>query len=187
MDVNWKSLEEVGVTKTTPVTLQIKDVTPARALDMVLAQISGNGDKFERVYWVISDGVVTIATGNALNQDLKTRVFDVMDLLVVVPEFKGPRLQTSINNNNNSSTNGDKGNTLWPNQDNTSSDKSNTPSMTEQRAKVKDALIAAVKNSIGEDMWKPDGKGSISIVNGKMLIAQTALGYKLMESAGAKR
>jgi hypothetical protein len=44
-----------------------------------------------------------------------------------------------------------------------------------------------LKDSIGEDMWKPDGKGSISILNGKLVISQTLLGFKLMETAGRKR
>ena len=187
-DVNWKSLEECGLAKDTPVTLQLREVTPARLLDLVLDQVSGGKDKFSRPYWVINDGVVTVASGNALNNDLTTRVFDVTDLLMVVPNFKGPTLDMSTVGGN-SSSNG-ASNTLFGNSAGQGSGNSSDASdnnMAEQRAKVRDSLMAAIKNSIGDEMWKPDGKGSVMLVGNKLVISQTLLGFKLMENSGRKR
>jgi hypothetical protein len=54
------------------------------------------------------------------------------------------------------------------------------------RQKLRDNLVQSVKDSIGDDMWKPDGKGSITLLGSKMIISQTLLGFKLMENAGRK-
>ena len=48
------------------------------------------------------------------------------------------------------------------------------------------AATQAIKDSIGQDMWAPDGKGTISLFGSKLVISQTLLGYKLMETAGRK-
>jgi len=178
--VNWSSLEAVGIAKDTPVTLECRKLSAGRVLDLVLDNISGNRDKFERVYYVIDNGVVTIATGNTLNSKTKSIVIDVTDMLMVVPDFKGPRLDLSMNTINGNVT----GTTNTTGTDNnTDSTTANEPTMSEQRAKVQENLINAIKNSIGPEMWQPDGKGSITVFQGKLVITQTQLGFKLMEAS----
>lgn len=185
--VNWSSLEAVGIAKDTPVSVEAHNLSAGRVLDLVLDNISGSRDKFERVYYVIDDGVVTIATGNALNTKTKSMVMDISDLLMVVPNFKGPRLELVTNNNNNNNTGTgtgvDTGTNNTNNNTNNNETTTNEPTMAEQRAQVQENLITAIKNSIGEEMWQPDGKGSITIFQGKLVITQTLLGFKLMDSS----
>jgi len=180
--VNWSSLEAVGIAKDTPVTLEARKLSAGCVMDLVLDNISGNRDKFERVYYVIDNGVVTIASGNSLNSKTKSIVVDVSDMLMVVPDFKGPRLDLSMNTTNMNGT----GTTNTTNTNNTNTNDStitNEPTMAEQRAKVQENLISAIKNSIGPEMWQPDGKGSITVFQGKLVITQTQLGFKLMETS----
>ena len=56
-------------------------------------------------------------------------------------------------------------------------------SYAEQKKDQQDAVIESIKSTIGKDMWEPDGKGSIRFVGNKLVITQSLLGFKLMESA----
>ncbi len=192
-DINWKSLEESGITKETQVSIEARDISHARLLDMALEQVNSGKDRLSRAYWVINDGVVTIASGNALNNDLITKVVDVSDVLVLVPNMPGPVLDLSQSTpastggtGSSSSNGGNGGGGIFGPQAANSSPTQEEDSPAVARQKLRDNLIQAIKDSIGDDMWKPDGKGSISMVGSKMVISQTLLGFKLMENAGRK-
>jgi hypothetical protein len=194
LTVNWKSLEESGITKETQVSIEARDLTHAQLLDMVLDQVNGDKDRLSRAYWVAHNGVVTIATGNALNNETITKVVDVSDLLMPVPNIPGPTLDMSKSTPSSSGgagggggSGGGSGGGLFGQQ----SSNSNSASAAEvdlptARQKLRDNLVQSVKDSIGDDMWKPDGKGSITLLGSKMIISQTLLGFKLMENAGRK-
>ena len=185
VEINWKSLEDCGITKETQVTLEAKDVTSARLLNMVLDQVSAGKDRMSRAYWVINDGVVTIASGTALNNNLITKVMDVSDLLVLVPNIEGPKLDMSKSSPGGSGGSGSSGGSgIFQESPSNSAPAEESPAA--QRQKLRDNLVQSVKDSIGDDMWKPDGKGSISLVGSKLVISQTLLGFKLMEEAGRK-
>jgi hypothetical protein len=51
------------------------------------------------------------------------------------------------------------------------------------RQQVNDALIAVIKQSIGEDMWQPTGKGDVKLLGTRLVITQTPLGFRLLEQA----
>ncbi len=181
--VNWRSMETIGVTRETTVTLKAKNISIARALDLLMDDISGIEDKFSRVYWIIDEGIVRIATGAALNQKLKTRIIEVGDLLMLVPDFVAPRIEfnpTAVSGTG-SNSNRDTSSPFADEEDDRNSDRE-TPA--QQRKRMRDNLIGMIKESIGEDMWQPQGKGSIRIMRGKLIISQTMLGFKLMERAG---
>ncbi len=187
--VNWKSLELVGVGKDTPITIKADNISVGRALDLVTDQLSAGRDTLQRVYWVIDDGVVTIATGEALNRELKTRVFDVADLMLIVPDFKGPRLNLpaggAAGDDDDDDDDGDGGlGGLWGDDDDDDDDGEN---VAEQRRRVRENLVGAIKDSIGEEMWQPVGKGSIRLLGDRLIISQTRLGFKLLSEAGRTR
>ena len=46
---------------------------------------------------------------------------------------------------------------------------------------MQDNLLGIIKDSIGADMWAPDGKGSVQFLGTKLVISQTMLGFKLLE------
>lgn len=65
--VNWEALKISGVTKETPVSLDLYSLSLSRLLDIVTEQLVPAGDRFQRVYWVADRGVVTISTGSSLD------------------------------------------------------------------------------------------------------------------------
>lgn len=201
MHVNWKALGASNVDKNTPVSLQLSNVTIAKVLDLVLEGINAGKDKTGSVYWIVDGGVMLVSTGAALDTEMRTRTIEVADLLMVVPNFKGPVFDLSnVNNNTNNGSSGTGGNTgnsgntgvFGTNTSNTGSGSgSNTggeedKSTAEQRKQIRDTLIAAIQDSIGKDMWEPQGKGSIRLLGNQLIITQSLLGWKLMEKTGAK-
>jgi len=158
--VNWRSLANHNITRRTPVSLDLTGVSAAKVLDVLTDDLSGGREKFGSVYWLVDDGVVRIATGSALNTTLDTRVFSVGDLLMVAPDFEGPRLNLDMSGSVYESIDNDD----------------DGPS----RAEAAETLIELVKDTIGEDMWQPAGKGSVSIRGEQMIVTQTPLGWLLM-------
>ena len=183
--VNWKALEMIKVDRKTPVTVRAKEVSFAKALDMVVDQLGEPKDKYDRVYWVLDEGVVTISTGTALNVTMKTKVFDVADVLVIVPNFKAPRIDIR---GSESSTTTDQTNTgnrpIFVKEETTRTGELEEESVLVQRKALQEGLTGAIKDSIGDDMWQPNGKGGIRLFRNNLIISQTLLGFKLLETSG---
>ncbi len=176
--INYAALKDVNITAETPVTLEVSNVSLAKVMDLVMDNLSQNKSKFDSVYWIVNDGVVSISTGNALNTTLSTRVYDVQDMLHAMPDPKAPKIDLNsmtTGKDNNSSSTGTNTTSIFGEQKNTEAGTANS------RAALQDTIVAMVKESIGDDMWSPDGKGAIRIWNGKLVISQTPLGFKLLE------
>ena len=184
--VNWRSLEQAGIARDTPVSLKARDISIARALDLVLDQLNAGRGRFECVYWVIDEGVVSVATGAALNTELRVRTWDVSDLLLVIPSAQRPALAGAAGP---SGPRTDSGNTGRQESDNLfvrpanggAANRPDDPAALRQAQA--DNLVGMIKDSIGEDMWQPTGKGNIRILRGQMIITQTPLGFKLLQEA----
>lgn len=86
--VNWAELQKVGVEPDTTVTLKLDNVPADLALKRILALVSAQGDEFNPVTYSVADGIVTISTQKELTKAVELRLYDVRDLLHVVPEFQ---------------------------------------------------------------------------------------------------
>ena len=185
--VNWRSLQLAGITRDTPVTLKARNVTVAQVLNLITEDLSPGLDKFSRVYWIVDGGIVRVATGSTFNQQLRTRTFDVGDLLLIVPNHDAPALDFGTDRNNDQNRNSDNGNSIFDdnNDDNDdNNDNNDEESLAQQRRKIRESLTQAIKDAIGEDMWQPQGKGSIRIFRKQLIVSQTLLGFELLRRAG---
>ncbi len=181
--VNWRALEAGGIAKETPVTLNVRGISIARALDLVLDQLNAGRDKYGSVYWVIDEGIVHISTGDLLDRHTKVRIYDIGDILFVVPNYK-PEDTGFGNTGSNLGSNAGSSNTgLWGGNNTSGNSDSNETSVSEQREQIRQTLIDIIKRAIGEDMWSPTGKGSIQILRNQLIISQTQLGFKLLDKA----
>ncbi len=173
--VNWRALQAVGVDKSEPVSFQARDITLAAALDLMLRGINTDRDRLSSIYWLVDKGVVQIATGEVFDREMRTVVMDVADLLAVVPDFKAPQLNLARDGGGEDSHNGG-GSDLWED------DEENEEADEDLQTRQQETLIRIIKESIGEDMWKPTGKGSIRILSNRrqLVITQSLLGFKLM-------
>lgn len=165
--VNWDSLAKIGVGKDTPVTMKLRNVSLGRVLDIILDSISAGQSKLDRAYCMIDGNVMTIGTGHDFNEKTSTGTFDIADLLMPIPDFKGPRFDV------NALTSGQDGSIKIEQQQ-------TGPTQEEIRNAMIERLTAMIKSSIGDEMWGPTGKGSVDVVGDKLVVTQTQLGWKLL-------
>jgi hypothetical protein len=202
--VNWKSLELVGVTKTSPVSIDLRDVEFGKAMDLVLDNFNAGKGTFERLYWLLDEGVLTVATGAVFNEEMIVRVMDVSDLLMSVPDFVGPTDSFVQSSSSTSGTTSGTGYTsgglgastgtvmtgaslgVSAGQSGTSSGAGQSTSSADLRARAEQSLIAVVRSTIPDEFWEPNGKGSIRILRGQMIISQSKLGFKLMNRSSRR-
>jgi uncharacterized membrane protein YgcG len=83
LTVNWKALEEAGITRDTPVTLRLRSIPVRKALQMVLSE-AGGGDKLT---YDMDDGVLEVTTTELADQRMFTKVYPVEDLIMDIPDF----------------------------------------------------------------------------------------------------
>ncbi|MHC4789332.1 MAG: hypothetical protein ACYS8K_09055, partial [Planctomycetota bacterium] len=189
--VNWRAMEQEGVDPKTPITVNVRRISVGRALDLVLDQVHADRDKFTSVYWVVDRGVLLVSTGHSLNRRVITRVIEAGIVLLVQPDSTGPRISLEAASSQRSSSGrggvggGNSGrNEFW--DDDTTGRDSNIreeDSYSEQKKKQSEKVIETIKGMIGADMWEPDGKGSIRVMNNKLIISQTLLGFKMLEKS----
>ena len=85
MTVVWSDLELQGITEDEPVTLILpEEVTFRKTLDEVLAQLGGGTVELG---YVVSEGIIKIATRDLLDRDVLVEVYDITDLLHPVPDY----------------------------------------------------------------------------------------------------
>jgi len=186
--VNWKTLEQGGISPDTPITMNLKHISVARAMDLALDDINAAREKLDRVYWILDRGVVLVSTGTDFNRTMITRVIDAGTSMMVVPDFEAPRISMQNASKNaagvgNSGGGGQGGGVgLFGDADQNTQTKQGQ-SYEEQKKKQQEAVVESIKSTIGKEMWEPDGKGSIKVVGNKLVITQSLLGFKLMEKA----
>ncbi|MGB2819845.1 MAG: hypothetical protein WBF17_02600, partial [Phycisphaerae bacterium] len=80
--VEWKALEAAGLSKSTPVTLNLRNVTVGRTLDVILSEVStGVRGADAQIMHIVDNGVLTISTLASLSRKPVTRIYPAADLL----------------------------------------------------------------------------------------------------------
>ena len=91
--VNWRDIKKVGVDEQTQVNLKVRDVTLAKALNLLVSEVSGNEAKLA---WAIDDGVIEISTAERIRGIMYIRIYEVRDLLDPKAEQRKGELLMSI-------------------------------------------------------------------------------------------
>lgn len=89
---NWAALEAVAIEKDAEVSLQLRDVSYEKTLDLILSEVSGG--EVDLAY-EIDEGIIRISTKEDLSRRTKSVAIDVRDLLISVPTFRGPTIDIS--------------------------------------------------------------------------------------------
>ncbi len=84
IDVDWRSLEEIGIDPETEVTLNLPPVTPERILNAVADRVSDIGAEAD---WAVQDGVLVFASKDRLRKRRALHIYDIGDLVVEVPDY----------------------------------------------------------------------------------------------------
>jgi uncharacterized membrane protein YgcG len=94
INVHWKELELLHVTKETPVNVRLRSISTRKALELILAE-AGAGTPLT---YYIDEGVIEITTREAADARMITRVYDVGDLTLDIPDFEGRSMSLTEGN-----------------------------------------------------------------------------------------
>ncbi len=97
--VNWPALRNAGVDTDTIITMDLKNVPADKGLELILEQASAGA--ITPLGYAIVDGIVRISTQEELRSNVETKVYDIRDLLIQVPNFSNApefSLDQAINN-----------------------------------------------------------------------------------------
>ena len=84
--IDWKSLDTVGITKSSPISLTFPQIRGDKALDLALEAAAGDAAnptdaQANHGDWTVEDGIILVASTEALALRRVTIVYDVRDLL----------------------------------------------------------------------------------------------------------
>ncbi|HZZ44419.1 MAG TPA: hypothetical protein VFE58_15900 [Tepidisphaeraceae bacterium] len=158
MHVNWNALQIAGITKDTPVSLQVKNITLRKALTLLLADTSP-------ATWYIDQGVIEVTTQEIADKHTYTRVYPVEDLVMVIPDFIGP--QFNIQQASQSGQGGGGGQSPFQQTNTTAIDPQQARQNKQQRG---NDLVTLITSTIRPDIWKSNGGTATIVYSGGMLI-----------------
>lgn len=185
--VNWKALEEAGVSRDTPVTVHLREISLRKAISLVLSEASG-GDKLS---FDLDQGVIEITTKELADQKMYTCIYPIDDLIMDIPDFTDAPDFSLNSTSNNTSQNPSGSSGGGPQAGGVSnpifggSSTSGTQEPTKTKAERADDLIKLIEQVVQPDIWKDNG-GTASIVyfNGNLIVtaprsAQEAIGGEM--------
>ena len=170
--VNWAALEAAGVEQDLAITLQLNNVPAEQALKLVLQQ-AGAGAELEPIGFSIIDGIVTISTQRDLQKTTDTRVYDIRDLLVQVPNFTGAPefdLNSALSNTSSGGSSGgaQSSTTLF--------DDADAQGEQPTREELVEQITTLIQDTIGiQSQWAAYGGevSSLRELNGNLIIKST--------------
>ncbi len=86
---NWSALEAAAIEKDTEVSLRLNNVSAEKVIDLVLDEVGAGEVELSHE---IEEGVVTVSTREDLSRKTKTIIYNIRDLIISVPTFRGHRI-----------------------------------------------------------------------------------------------
>ena len=169
IDVEWETLERLGIDRNTPVSLRLaSSVNAVTALDRLLAKASP--DDFNAADWAILDGLLTVSSAESLLDKTAVGIYDINDLLHEIPDYPDvPELD--LQQALQSSQGGGGGQS--PFQDSGDSEIEETP--LEDRI---NEIVEIVENNIEEDRGFLEGRWTITPYRGLLIIQATPRAHR---------
>ena len=167
--VNWKALEAAGIDRSTAVTARLRNVKFSKALNTILSEVSGGAVKLA---YTIDEGVISISTEEDLAKNVVTRVYDIRDLIINVPDFTDSpdfNLDTGGGGGGRGGGGGGGGNIFGGGGGQGQNDQG------PGRQELVDQIIRLIEDTVSTDSWKDNGGavGSIRELGGQLIVTQT--------------
>jgi hypothetical protein len=162
--VNWRALELLNVTRQTPVSLRLNDVTMRRVMKSLLDE-TGAG---ELLTWYIDEGVIEVTTREIADQQLITKVYPVEDLVLEVPNFAGPTFNLQSQTGQTSGAGGGGGASQSPFSGSGSNESLEPGTNKQTRA---DSLVKLITDTVQPEVWRENGgTAAIRYFNGHIIV-----------------
>lgn len=85
IDTDWDSLSQIGVDRDTQVSLKLSPMPLNVLLDRILFKVSS--DPFQKAAWTVNQGVLEIASDEALRRNTLLLIYNIQDLLFDIPDY----------------------------------------------------------------------------------------------------
>jgi len=165
--VRWNVLEQSGINRQTLVDLELMDVTLEKALRTILDEVGGITD----LGYVIDEGVITVSTKQDLEGIRVTRVYDIQDLIINIPNYEAE--DTGIGGTSNNVSGGNASSSgLWGNGG-TNDGGGNENRLS--REELIDNILDVIRSTIAPETWieRSGTIGSIQPLGGSIVVTQT--------------
>jgi general secretion pathway protein D len=163
--VNWRDLyDNADIDQTTPINMDpISAISLGAALNLLLEAVSGG---FAELRYAVENGVVTIATEESLQIELKTLVYDITDLLGRPADFWAETgADVAVGGE------GEAGTEQLGEQDERDRDE-----LLQEALLRADNLILLIQETIEPDSWyDAGGEGTATVYENKKLIVHQSL------------
>ncbi|VAX41515.1 hypothetical protein MNBD_PLANCTO03-393, partial [hydrothermal vent metagenome] len=177
MDVDWESLEEIGIDRETTVSLNLKKANARTVLERLLDKVST--DPVTQADWAVTDGMVQIANEDRIRRNTVLEIYDIRDLVFEVPDYdEAPTidLQSVLQ----SSRGGGGGRSPFRNTQQQQQGRDDRVPLDERIDQIKEIIYA----NVDEESWPQGGgtTGAMYDLNGQLLIRNTPKNHREIRS-----
>ncbi|HZZ43499.1 MAG TPA: hypothetical protein VFE58_11225 [Tepidisphaeraceae bacterium] len=178
IDVHWRTLEAAGVDRNTAVTTRLRDVRFSKALESILRDVGGGTVTLS---YTVDNGVITISTAEDLSKNTTTRVYDIRDLIVDVPDFFGP--QFDIQSASQSGQGGGGGQSPFQQQNQQQTQVDQTTGKNPVREARITEITSLIEETVAPDSWRDAGGtvGSLRELSGQLIVNQTPENQRVLQ------
>ena len=173
-DVDWDSLEQIGIERDERVTLELREVSARVVLDRVLEKASP--DDFSRAGWAVQDGIVVVAAEEDLRRNTFIVIYDVRDLLFEITNYDNvPQLDLDQALQQGGGGGGGGGGGLFEDEDD------EFDRLTE--AEQLENLLEIIQTNVDFEGWRENGgeTGIVQILKGNLIITNTAKNHRQIQ------
>ena len=176
-DVDWASMEELGIARDERVSLELREVPARVVLDRVLEKVSP--DDFAKAGWAVNDGILIVASDQALRKNTFIVIYDIRDLLFQIPNYGNvPTLDLdSILDQGQQGGGGGGGSSFFEDEN----EQDAGDSLTEQELMEK--ILEIIQTNVDWDGWRDNGgdTGIVQELNGNLIITNTASNHRQIQ------
>jgi type II secretory pathway component GspD/PulD (secretin)/tetratricopeptide (TPR) repeat protein len=170
-DIDWESLEAIGIRKDTPVSLKLSPLPVQTLLDRVLVKAAG-GDQFRRAGWTVDRGVLVIGSQEELNKHRSLVIYNIQDLLFDIPNYTDVP-EIDLNSVLQQSQGGGGGQSPFQEQNQDAGDR---PTRQEKIRQLQEIIT----QNVDYEGWSDNGGdvGRIQELNGSLIITNTPKNHR---------
>ncbi len=180
--VNWHDLKRAGLDPKAPIDLALpQEITLKKALTEVLDQAGGG---LVGLGYEVSDGVITVATKELLDQKTYPAVYDVTDLLMEISAFNDPPMIDLRETTRPRPKVSDRADRPWAFGDDDDDEPEEDPGRMTRIRKI----IDLIESTVAPDSWRDRGGsiGTIKEINGQLVITHNSSGHQQINGLLAK-
>jgi general secretion pathway protein D len=177
--VNWRALEAAGIDRNTPVTARLRDVRFSKALATILSDVGGGTVPLG---YTIDEGVITISTDEDLSKNTLTRVYDIRDLIIEVPEF-GNAPTFNLQNQTGQTSGGGGGGGGGGSSLFGGAGGAGGEQQQRTRQQLVEEITKLITETVAPDSWRDAGGtvGSVRELQGQLIVTQTPENQRLLQ------